>query len=425
MKQHTEILIMILLALLYVASAAAQDNALLMFKLKPGATGKVCMDCHVNIQETVKKPFVHTPVKSGDCTGCHNPHTSSHGKLLAADSKQICAQCHATVIPADARSSHKPVAEGNCMKCHSPHASENRFNMLRAGNALCLDCHKAMGDTLAKVKHKHSPVTTGCLTCHLPHASSKAGFLLKDEVPALCTGCHKVDKPIFIKQHMNYPVAKARCTACHDPHGSDMPSLLYNNVHKPVASKMCSQCHNDATSGSPLQTKRSGSELCKECHSDMVNSTFAKNKVHWPLLGKQGCLTCHNPHAAKEKGLLKADLITVCGNCHKDTIQRQEKSLTKHDPIQKGNCMACHDPHGSNSQFLINKPSIIDVCGKCHDWQKHSTHPIGDKIKDKRNKNLTMQCLSCHRAHGTEYKHFIPFPTTSDLCTQCHDQYKR
>ena len=53
--------------------------------------------------------------------------------------------------------------------------------------------------------------------------------------------------------------------------------------------------------------------------------------------------------------------------------------------------MACHDPHGSDSLFLANNASIIDLCGKCHDWQKHSTHPIGEKVKDPRNKNLNVQ----------------------------------
>jgi predicted CXXCH cytochrome family protein len=50
---------------------------------------------------------------------------------------------------------------------------------------------------------------------------------------------------------------------------------------------------------------------------------------------------------------------------------------------------------------------------------------MGEKLKDPRNKNLTIQCLSCHRAHGTEYKKLIPYPTTSELCTKCHEQYRR
>ncbi|HKZ46466.1 MAG TPA: cytochrome c3 family protein [Thermodesulfobacteriota bacterium] len=46
------------------------------FKLKTGARGKICLDCHVLFQDKLKSPFVHTPVKTGECSGCHNPHSS-------------------------------------------------------------------------------------------------------------------------------------------------------------------------------------------------------------------------------------------------------------------------------------------------------------------------------------------------------------
>lgn len=401
---------------------AAEDNK---FKLKPGASGKRCLECHVTFKEKLAKAFVHTPLKKGECTGCHDPHTSTHGKLLAADAINICATCHKSMIPPVALSVHKVVKDGACMKCHDPHSAPNKSNVLKAGNDLCAQCHKELVETAARVKFKHSPVGKGCLVCHDPHASGKAEFLLKDSVPALCVGCHKTDRPNFIKQHMNYPVANARCTGCHDPHGSDNAGILYSNVHRPVLSKMCNQCHEEATSPTPLKTKKVGYELCRGCHSEMVNKMLTRNRTHWPALGKDGCLSCHNPHASKKNRLLKGEMLTLCGGCHKDTIRRQEKSLTKHEPIEKGRCTACHDPHAADTVYLTKQASIIDLCGTCHDWQKHSSHPLGDKVRDPRNKNLSVQCLSCHRAHGTEYNHFIPFPTTNDLCVQCHEKFKR
>lgn len=405
-------------------SQGAQDNAL-KYKLKPGANGKLCLNCHNDFQEKLKKPVIHTPVKAGECTGCHSPHTSSHGKLLASDPKDICYSCHARLGQATDKSVHRVVAEGQCVKCHDPHSAANKNNLLKAGNELCLDCHKDLAGMLVKIKFRHAPVAKGCLNCHDPHVSAKYGYLLKNDVPALCIGCHKTDRPLFAKQHMNYPVATARCTSCHDPHGSNNPGILFNAVHKPVANKQCNQCHEESGSATPLKTKRPGYELCKGCHNEMVNKTFGKKQMHWPLLSRDGCLTCHNPHAAPKKGLLKDNMIAVCGRCHKDTIKRQEQSLTKHPPIQDGDCMSCHDPHSSDNTFLTSQPSIIELCGTCHDWQKHSTHPIGEKFKDPRDKNITLQCLSCHRSHGTEYKHFIPFATPTELCTQCHEQFKR
>jgi predicted CXXCH cytochrome family protein len=118
-------------------------------------------------------------------------------------------------------------------------------------------------------------------------------------------------------------------------------------------------------------------------------------------------------------------MLVTCGGCHGDTIKRQQLSPTKHEPIKDGNCTACHDPHASNAPLMMANPSIIEGCGACHDWLKHSSHPMGEKFLDPRNKNLTIQCLSCHRAHGTEYLHMMPYPTTSDLCTKCHEKFKR
>jgi len=416
------------------------------FKLKLGAQGKLCLECHDAFKEKLKSRFVHTPVKSGECSECHNPHTSSHGKLLDEDTNKICFKCHEGIVPKNSKSSHKVVMEGNCVKCHDPHASNNKFNLLKAGNELCFGCHKDVGDAVAKVKFKHDPVEKGCLTCHDPHASAKADQLLKNDLVALCVSCHKTERPSFAKQHMNYPVAKAKCNSCHDPHGSNKGGILFNNAHAPVANRMCSQCHEAPDSPNALRTKKAGFELCRGCHANMMNDVFNKNRVHWPLVDKVGCLNCHEPHASEQKKLLTGDMKSLCGKCHPDTMERleklaelerkeraakpaakgkEEKGAITHNPVQGGECSACHLPHASDSAYLMNHPSIIEVCGTCHEWQKHASHPIGEKIFDSRNKNLTVQCLSCHRAHGTGNRNLISFPTITDLCVQCHKQFKR
>lgn len=426
MKLSYKILLLLgMLGALAVCSLVhAQDNAQI-YKLKPEASGKLCLGCHSNFQDTLKKKFIHTPLKKGNCVGCHNPHTSSHGKLLASSHDEVCNSCHAGMVPAGSVSTHKVVAEGGCMKCHDPHSADNAGNLLKAGSALCFDCHKELGQRVAKVKFKHNPVEKGCLTCHEAHASGKGPALLKNSVTALCVSCHKTDTPNFLKKHMNYPVAASRCTGCHDPHGSNTPSIVYDVVHKPVMTRMCNQCHEEAGSANALKTKRAGAELCKGCHNTMYNDAFGKANVHWPLLDKEGCLACHNPHAGKVKGLLKEPMLNLCGNCHADTIKRQNKSLVKHEPVMAGACNSCHDPHSSNSTLLMSKPTTIDQCAVCHDWMRHSSHPIGEKYKDPRNKNMSINCLSCHRSHGTEYKKMLTYPTTTDLCVQCHENLAR
>ncbi len=422
MKLRYRLLLFFVASSLFIVTPAYSQEK---FKLKPGAKGKICLNCHVNFQDKLKSPFVHTPVKAGECSECHNPHSSSHDKFLAADKSTVCYKCHKSMIPEKAKSVHKVVVDGNCILCHDPHAANNKFNLLKAGNELCFGCHTDMAQRVTNVKFKHNPVEKACLTCHNPHGSAEAGSLLKNPVPSLCIQCHKTDKPGFVTQHMNYPVATARCTTCHNPHGSDRGGILFDNVHKPVANRMCNQCHVEPTSPTPFATKKPGYELCLGCHSNTVNEILSKNRMHWPVMSKKGCISCHNPHASTEKYILKAPMIELCGSCHRDTIQRQERSQTKHPPIQEGTCTACHFPHSSDNSFLLNQWPVPELCGTCHDWQKHSTHPIGEKVIDKRNSNLRVQCLSCHRSHGTEHKTFIYFPTISEMCTQCHTQYMR
>ena len=413
------------------------------YKLKPGAEGKLCLSCHADFAEKLKSKFVHTPVKTAECSGCHNPHTSAHGKLLSASTKTICATCHDQIIPPKAVSTHQVAVEGNCVKCHDPHASNNKANLLQAGNALCAGCHKTMADNLAKIKFKHSPVEGGCLNCHDPHASGKSAHLLKTAMPGLCLECHKSDNPAFQRQHLNYPVAKANCVSCHNPHGSNTAGILFDTVHAPVASKRCGQCHDPATSPTPFKMRRPGFELCRGCHSTMMNEMFSKNRVHWPLVDQTGCMHCHEPHASMQKKLLRLEEASLCGTCHKDTMEwqarlaekekqeraalkgRPERGVFTHQPIQDGGCSTCHLAHASDNDHLLSQASIVEGCGTCHDWLKHTSHPMGEKYTDPRNKNLKLDCLSCHRAHGTGYRYMLTFPTTTDLCVQCHTRFTR
>ena len=420
-RTKTALILLAIVTLGAVSLSHSQDN----FRLKPGAKGKVCVKCHETFYEKMKLPFLHTPVRKGDCSDCHNPHTSSHGKLLAGDVKTICLSCHKGIVPENSQSVHKVAVEGNCVKCHDPHAAKNKNNLLLAGNELCFGCHERIAKAVAGNKFKHSPVEKGCLNCHTPHASPNTRALLKKDVPGLCVACHRTDTPSFGKQHMGYPVAKSRCDSCHDPHGSSSRGMFLGNGHRPVVNKMCNQCHQDPSSPDALKTRKEGFELCRGCHNNMMNETFGRNRVHWPVVDRISCQNCHSPHASRDNALLKGTQLSLCGKCHQDTLERQAKSLTKHIPVQEGDCAKCHKPHSSNSVFLMDNATTIDVCGTCHDWQKHSTHPIGEKVIDKRNRNLGVDCESCHSSHGSEHKRFAHYDIKMDLCVQCHEQYKR
>ncbi len=73
------------------------------FKLKPGAEGQICLKCHESFRKTIKSRSVHPLAKTGKCSACHDPHTSSHKKLLAAKPADLCLGCHKDVLPEDRR----------------------------------------------------------------------------------------------------------------------------------------------------------------------------------------------------------------------------------------------------------------------------------------------------------------------------------
>jgi predicted CXXCH cytochrome family protein len=157
----------------------------------------------------------------------------------------------------------------------------------------------------------------------------------------------------------------------------------------------------------------------------MITETLNQSHLHWPLADGKGCINCHSPHASKEKKLVREPNLVLCGSCHADTVARQQRSATKHPPIAEGQCGECHVPHSSDYQFLLKDNTLVKLCADCHEWQTHTTHPIGDDFIDPRNKNLTVQCSSCHRTHGTENSHFLYFATPNEQCIQCHVTFRR
>jgi predicted CXXCH cytochrome family protein len=415
----------VLAAVWLPCGAAPPDAGDAAYRLKPGARGKACLACHAEIAEALAQASVHSPVRAGRCTDCHDAHATSHGKLLAAAPEEICGTCHADVAPPSARSVHDVALAGQCSACHDPHASPNPSMLVEAGNVLCLGCHADLAQALEAAEFKHSPVERSCLGCHDPHASADVEFLLKKDERTLCGSCHQPDRDFFVKAHRGYPVGKSRCTSCHDPHGSSSRASLWATVHPPVASGLCEQCHEPATSADPLAVKATGVDACRPCHGEVVGRTLTARHTHWPVVEGRGCLNCHGPHATPVDGLLRDAPEELCFGCHAGTGVRQARTETKHPPAEDGQCSACHDAHASDATFLLVGKDVTETCSTCHDWGQHSSHPIGEGVVDPRNPNLIVDCESCHRSHGAAHPHLAPFDTNMELCVQCHASFRR
>src|SRR5574337_78146 len=86
------------------------------FRLKPGAELKLCLTCHPQFEDLLKKPSVHTPIKKSGCIACHSPHTTRYPKQLNADVSVLCLTCHDQILPKGARSTHRVALEGKCIE---------------------------------------------------------------------------------------------------------------------------------------------------------------------------------------------------------------------------------------------------------------------------------------------------------------------
>lgn len=180
-----------------------------------GAMPDLCYDCHDSYDG---KSFIHTPVKNGECTGCHSPHASDYEKLLLVDPAKLCFSCHGGSRPGAEAANiqlkveykefvHEPAADGDCSACHQTHAADYPYLLSEAfpkGNyatgeadtyTLCFGCHDS--DLLEK------PTTT---TTNFRNARENLHYL-----------------------HLNGEKGR-NCIVCHDAHGSDFSHIIAGKI---------------------------------------------------------------------------------------------------------------------------------------------------------------------------------------------------
>ncbi len=304
---------------------------------------ELCFSCHTAFG---KKPHVHSPVKSGMCTTCHNPHASDESKLLTQPLRDLCLSCHPDKV--NYKFIHGPTSAGDCTACHTPHESDNKSLVLKEGPELCLTCHMDMQDVMKK-KVVHGAVLSGCTSCHNPHGSSFKR-LLPEEGPKLCFQCHsQIAEAIEKAKQVHAPIKTEKaCASCHSPHSSDNNKLL----------------------------AKEGKDLCLECHKNIIKKTM--KVLHGPISAGK-CTPCHDPHGSKYAKMLSKEFpddvyvayndkeYELCFSCHnRDLLRYPDTSFATgfrdgernlhyvHVNREKGrNCALCHNLHGSSNPKLI------------------------------------------------------------------------
>lgn len=238
----------------------------------------------------------------------------------------------------------------------SPSASER--------DEQCLRCHVSV----LKGTFLHEPVKKGCASCHKTADSSGAHGATKDRVSGwfgsgqseLCFSCH--DRSKLSGKYVHAPVSMGYCTGCHNPHNSEYPKLL-----KAAAGEVCFICHDKSGFRKKIVHGPVSAGMCIVCHSPHASEERALLRNKPAVL----CFNCH-PEVTRERHVT-ADTRHPLGAYEKiDEDKRVEyvKKIIK-DPARPGKefyCGSCHDPHSADTKYLLRYQPVtmFDLCKKCH-----------------------------------------------------------
>lgn len=258
-----------------------------------------------------------------------------------------------------------------------------------AGQDVCVTCHEGFDDSINKTPH---------------------GFARNPRTPSAALGCESchgpgeahTQDPENVKPRSFLRVAAVEvndtCTTCHN-RGDH---TLWSGSQHEARNLSCVTCHSVHTPKSAkgqLKAKDQSSQ-CANCHRDKVNKLDRSG--HMPVReGKLECTSCHNVHGSRNVRLLRAGFTIneTCATCHAD---KRGPFLWEHGPVRES-CVSCHDPHGSsNERMLVAKSPFL--CQRCHNHTRHPATIYDRAVQNTSNRIFGRSCASCHtQIHGSNH----------------------
>ena len=274
----------------------------------------LCLGCHDAKDAALAKAHQDQPFATADCLQCHDPHQSA---------KSMLAQ----------KFLHPPYAAKSCAICHKPSQGGKVALTMPQAKSLCVMCHADQANEIQTAKVQHPGALGDCTVCHNPHAGTSQAFLQPNPV-AVCLACHSDLAEQGKKVHLHQPAFQQGCATCHQPHGGANAHLLRASA----VNLLCLECHGP--NARPQPVKDSDLVAIFDGKVDLPKSYFRTVPIlplkdgrghpmaNHPVSGvaklkgkavQMNCLSCHQPHASKNPGLLVNDEepnMTFCNRCH-------------------------------------------------------------------------------------------------------------
>ena len=254
---------------------------------------------------------------------------------------------------------------------------------------VCATCHAAVASAFAETRHGRYA------------ASGRAAE------PVNCSSCH-----VGAAEHAASPMQRrplspatgpaaevnAACLSCHE---RGAQAHWEGSAHERAGTR-CTACHSvheqhPAASARGVTASGAGAttQRCLTCHRGMRASLNARS-THPLRDGQMECSSCHDPHGGTGEHLLKqASVNDLCYTCHQD---QRGPFLWEHAPVRE-DCLSCHRAHSSNYPSML-QARTTQLCQSCHQQGRHQTIPGVPRSIWLDNK----ACLNCHsRIHGSNH----------------------
>lgn len=224
--------------------------------------------------------------------------------------------------------------------------------------------------------------------------------------------------------------AEDDCAACHEAVVSSFGKTGHGKAWagaKEYASAGCASCHRGAVehaaSGGEkmpesLKKGAKAGEACLACHEGSAKQAHWQGSAH--ERAGLSCASCHNPHDSRTgtptapRALPGASEVTKkCLECH-GAVRASMNQRSGH-PLKDGtmDCASCHDAHGTSGEKLLKKSSVNDLCYTCHQNMRGPFLWEHSPVRE--------DCLTCHKAHGSNNPKILQARITQ-LCQSCHQQ---